>query len=127
HPHACGENSSAACCSGGRFGPSPRVWGKLIPSDRYCKKYRTIPTRVGKTVLHQLVSKAVSCSDHFSAMSQSPDTSTSRRQVSPWVSILKPWQLLSLEMMSMPKPSAFRLIYSRVFSRVRRLMVPTKT
>ncbi len=49
HPHAGGENAD---CIGGlacHLGPSPRGWGKLGGPVSAGKRYRTIPTRVGKT------------------------------------------------------------------------------
>ena len=49
HPHACGENSTNLSRSRRSFGPSPRVWGKLIVAKNVVHNARTIPTRVGKT------------------------------------------------------------------------------
>ncbi len=49
HPHARGENRQFECgCDRGR-GPSPRAWGELEMMARRCARFRTIPTRVGRT------------------------------------------------------------------------------
>ena len=49
HPHACGENIFEKFPARNRFGPSPRVWGKLALKHSELSEARTIPTRVGKT------------------------------------------------------------------------------
>ena len=51
HPHTRGENSTAPSMSIGSIGPSPHAWGKLAVGIVGAGKRRTIPTRVGKTIL----------------------------------------------------------------------------
>jgi len=50
HPHACGENGTGYTSAPAVGGPSPRVWGKLICANARQGFFRTIPTRVGKTI-----------------------------------------------------------------------------
>ena len=51
HPHACGENRYCTVIVQPLPGPSPRMWGKPIPSYTSGTHKRTIPTHVGKTLL----------------------------------------------------------------------------
>src|SRR5271166_2062833 len=50
HPHACGENDQASQPIVHVTGPSPRVWGELARMLIKWRPYRTIPTRVGRTL-----------------------------------------------------------------------------
>ena len=56
HPHAGGENYSLAQTYDPNFGPSPRGWGELKLSNVGALSVRTIPTRVGRTLIWQRVS-----------------------------------------------------------------------
>ncbi len=49
HPHACGENVTGLAFAGIALGTSPRVWGKLTLAHFAPRRFRNIPTRVGKT------------------------------------------------------------------------------
>ena len=49
HPHARGENTSAAYDTSGTDGPSPRTWGEPCRSSPAATSRRTIPTHVGRT------------------------------------------------------------------------------
>jgi hypothetical protein len=51
HPHARGENPNGASLTVGSLGPSPRAWGKLETRAMLSEARRTIPTRVGKTMV----------------------------------------------------------------------------
>ena len=51
HPHACGENWRLSPLSGTQCGPSPRVWGEQNKGASSNGFARTIPTRVGRTIL----------------------------------------------------------------------------
>ncbi len=51
HPHARGENPSALPLAQEVPGPSPRAWGELGDRLRFSLLKRTIPTRVGRTVV----------------------------------------------------------------------------
>ena len=55
HPHAGGENTTAASSPYRAFGPSPRGWGKLFRKMHSTPRTRAIPTRVGKTLPAVLV------------------------------------------------------------------------
>ena len=48
-PHGCGENVRFQMSSFGKFGISPRVWGKLRNVVHERDYRRNIPTGVGKT------------------------------------------------------------------------------
>ena len=62
HPHACGENLKAHLLSPGAAGPSPRVWGELSATVAVSCAVRTIPTRVGRTLIRR--NKTSWVSDH---------------------------------------------------------------
>ena len=64
HPHACGENKWIATATGAPGGPSPRVWGKHAHSGIFKPDCRTIPTRVGKTLLPSQTSFATTDHPH---------------------------------------------------------------
>ena len=49
HPHACGENAWTRKLSAHDCGPPPRVWGKHIRYTWTRTRFRSTPTRVGKT------------------------------------------------------------------------------
>ncbi len=49
HPHAGGENYTPGTGEIPIFGPSPRGWGELLPQFGVFFRFRTIPTRVGRT------------------------------------------------------------------------------
>ena len=49
HPHACGENSCTHASTMKTHGPPPRVWGKPANGGNGRKRFRSTPTRVGKT------------------------------------------------------------------------------
>jgi len=51
HPHACEENAEFTGDFDPDTGPSPRVWGELCESVLQSCERRTMPTRVGKTIL----------------------------------------------------------------------------
>ena len=62
HPHACGENDLSITKKALSFGPSPRVWGELQSSRAEVGNGRTIPTRVGRTILY--LKMGFVCADH---------------------------------------------------------------
>ena len=49
HPHAGGENLTVAAFKPGNPGPSPRGWGERAIAAWSGCRFRTIPTRVGRT------------------------------------------------------------------------------
>ncbi len=51
HPHARGENRAASECRSAEAGPSPRAWGEPRQKRHPAPVRRTIPTRVGRTVV----------------------------------------------------------------------------
>ena len=51
HPHACGENPIQCLLKSIHYGPSPRVWGEQHLSHEGMRIERTIPTRVGRTLI----------------------------------------------------------------------------
>ena len=51
HPHAGGENHSIALSATAHAGPSPRGWGERGGVTRGVVLLRTIPTRVGRTMV----------------------------------------------------------------------------
>ena len=51
HPHAGGENGVGTIHHLTSIGPSPRGWGELKQARFYALNERTIPTRVGRTVI----------------------------------------------------------------------------
>ncbi len=54
HPHACGDYTPWRPRPTGRAGPSPRVWGLQALPRRARHPRRSIPTRVGTTMLLEL-------------------------------------------------------------------------
>ena len=66
HPHACGENSTQSVLGERAIGPSPRVWGERASFFQSFSallwRFRTIPTRVGRTHLARL--SVCGCTDH---------------------------------------------------------------
>ncbi len=50
HPHACGENRHRISPCIKWSGPSPRVWGEHLLLMGVRTVFRTIPTRVGRTI-----------------------------------------------------------------------------
>src|SRR5207245_1954804 len=130
-------------------GPSPRVWGEHLRARLPQTRLRTIPTRVGRT--HRGAERRTLCPDHPHACGENRMVRPSTmlvygpsprvwgepqaeragcprlRSLGPVFSIFKPWQFVQLLTMSRPMLAAFRLMYSIVFSWVRRLSVPTNT
>ena len=53
HPHAGGENDEGWTVAGKPGGPSPRGWGERHVSQLHHYRDRTIPTRVGRTLLRR--------------------------------------------------------------------------
>ena len=51
HPHACGENRYHRVIAHVWCGPSPRVWGEPPAFQVIAEDVRTIPTRVGRTIV----------------------------------------------------------------------------
>ena len=51
HPHACGEYDGVQNIICADAGPSPRVWGILCPDVGQVVRLRSIPTRVGNTLM----------------------------------------------------------------------------
>ena len=49
HPHACGDDTSAARIPPAISGSPPRVWGRRDPPQRRRRQRRFTPTRVGTT------------------------------------------------------------------------------
>ncbi len=70
HPHACGENLAEFEAVMDGTGPSPRVWGKPFVDCRCWGSRRTIPTRVGKTLIRLTLIK--STADHPHACGENP-------------------------------------------------------
>ncbi len=64
HPHACGDYITSAASSGGRPGPSPRVWGLRGGVCQDVRALRSIPTRVGTTTWLPSSSSASSVHPH---------------------------------------------------------------
>ena len=94
HPHAGGEIRHRVGVCQPCFGPSPRGWGNRVASLPQRFPPRAIPTRVGKSLLHEWVmgyvlsireflegsQKGIFCSGiQLSAMRCKPLSSTSRR------------------------------------------------
>ncbi len=52
HPHACGEDATAAWYCASEGGSPPRVWGRRLGQKRTRPRDRFTPTRVGKTRHH---------------------------------------------------------------------------
>ena len=64
HPHAGGENHPASKTFFRRCGPSPRGWGKPGCCRWSRAAARTIPTRVGKTLLEKVAANATTDHPH---------------------------------------------------------------
>ena len=62
HPHAGGENWMCSATGILCIGPSPRGWGELRRAPLSSSHFRTIPTRVGRTV--GLVRRPLRTPDH---------------------------------------------------------------
>ena len=61
HPHACGENTNMFYSALLQDGPSPRVWGKHPVRRINRTVVRSIPTRVGKTLIYQPFTRCSIC------------------------------------------------------------------
>ena len=57
HPHACGENCPWDSGQIGYIGPPPRVWGKRKKNQGNGVYARSTPTRVGKTIERNWLSR----------------------------------------------------------------------
>ncbi len=64
HPHARGENNTPAAKDIVDDGPSPRAWGELVICFLAVTVIRTIPTRVGRTLILMLISSSISDHPH---------------------------------------------------------------
>ena len=62
HPHLRGENAAMCAMTLSLDGPSPPAWGKQPNRQTIPPRFRTIPTRVGKTVWN--MSTHLRLSDH---------------------------------------------------------------
>ncbi len=64
HPHACGEHVRDLSISGEWGGSSPRVWGTQTLNDSPDFECRFIPTRVGNTLIEQVLRPGRSVHPH---------------------------------------------------------------
>ena len=56
HPHACGDKFKGYSTRCHFVGSSPRVWGQVMNILQNAQPIRIIPTRVGTSLLHRLLS-----------------------------------------------------------------------
>ncbi len=82
HPHACGENVLVAVGLANADGPSPRVWGKPQQISEAYSCTRSIPTRVGKTLVMFLCSRGASVHPHACG-ENAPDIENHPRGIGP--------------------------------------------
>ena len=74
HPHAGGENCHMLVPCRPQLGPSPRGWGEPTICSQSAPGFRTIPTRVGRTL--GAGSSWAGCEDHPHAGGENEDDST---------------------------------------------------
>ena len=70
HPHACGDKFKGYSTRCHFVGSSPRVWGQVMNILQNAQPIRIIPTRVGTSLLHRLLS--VRHRDHPHACGDKP-------------------------------------------------------
>jgi hypothetical protein len=71
HPHASGENFQQSKRVNRSIGPSPREWGELQKRTRNLRVLRTIPTRVGRTMIARVNRQSSADHPHASGENES--------------------------------------------------------
>ncbi len=77
HPHARGENPAYRSSEVMWFGPSPRAWGEHLLPSLVLGRFRTIPTRVGRT--RRMSSRLICVPDHPHARGENRPRRTDER------------------------------------------------